>query len=93
MSTFEEKPDFGGGRATSNIASKSNLTGQQARVLEALCQQPMSAAELQWELRIAHAPAAIRYLRRRGFCIALEQHPHPCRPGKWIKRYRLAGEG
>jgi hypothetical protein len=50
----------------------------------------MSAAELQWQLKIAHAPAAVRELRQKGYCITSERHPWPGRPGKWIRRYCLA---
>ncbi|PXX97358.1 helix-turn-helix domain-containing protein [Halomonas sp. LBP4] len=83
------------GQAGANSNSKAQIdpTSHMGRVLAALQQGPMSAAELQWGLRIAHAPAAVRDLRRKGIRIDGRDHPHPSRPGEKIKRYHLVGEG
>ncbi|XGA78584.1 hypothetical protein OR573_08575 [Halomonas sp. CH40] len=62
---------------------------QQCMVLELLRRQPMSAAELQWELPIADARAVVRDLRAKGYDIQTEIHPHPGEPKRRIKRYRL----
>ncbi|WP_141246995.1 helix-turn-helix domain-containing protein [Halomonas salipaludis] len=77
-------------RANSNITSQVEPATHAGRVLVALRAGPQSAAELQRNLEIAHAPAAVRELRQKGFSIVSERHPWPGRPGKWIKRYRLA---
>ncbi len=89
MSEPMKKPDRGGSQAISKSLAKPDTTTQAGQVLEALERQPMSAAELQWGLRIAHAPAAVRDLRKKGYSIVTEWHPHPSRPGKRVKRYRL----
>lgn len=89
MSTDMERPGLGEGRVNSNTTAKPHPSTQGGRVLHALRQQPMSAAELQWRLKIAHAPAVVRDLRRKGFPIVTERYPHPSRPRETIKRYRL----
>lgn len=81
------------GQAPSNTTHTVDPTTHAGRVLQALRERPMSAAELQWKLSIAHAPAAVRELRQKGISIDSERHPWPGRPGKWIKRYRLASQG
>ncbi|MCL7940696.1 helix-turn-helix domain-containing protein [Halomonas sp. ATCH28] len=72
---------------------KINPTSQKGRVLLALSERAKSSAELQWELRIAHAPSVIRDLRKAGIHIVSESHPWPSRPGKTISRYRLMAGG
>ncbi|WP_110647549.1 helix-turn-helix domain-containing protein [Salinicola peritrichatus] len=89
MRVETKKPGLSPGRAHSNTVAELDPTTQTGRVLEALRRHPMSAAELQWDLRIAHAPAAIRDLRNRGFTIVTEWHPQPAKPKAKIKRYRL----
>lgn len=79
-------------RANSKITSQIDPITHAGRVLAALREGPQSAAELQWGLHIAHAPAAVRELRQKGFSIVTERHPWPGRPGKWIRRYFLVEE-
>ncbi|PRY70991.1 helix-turn-helix domain-containing protein [Halomonas ventosae] len=95
MTTDMKRPDLEGGRAESNADSTSckvNPSTHQARVLQALQARPMSAAELQWELRIAHAPSVVRELVAKGYRIGKDDFPNPnpdsrCRT---IQRYCLA---
>lgn len=91
MSTDMKKPAPARGRANSNTTAKLDPTTQQWRVLQALRDRPMSAAELQWELRIAHAPSVVRELIAKGIPVKTLDYPNPnpdtrC---KVIRRYCL----
>lgn len=90
MSPRKEKPSLGGGRAISNNSCHIKPNTQQASVLEALRQRPLSAAELQWLLPVADARAVVRDLKAKGFSITTQKHPDPNRPGRRIQRYHLA---
>lgn len=94
MTTDMKKPGLVGGRGDRDADSTSckvNPSTQQGMVLSALRRQPMSAAELQWDLPIADARAVVRDLIAKGFRIEKHDHPNPdlaarCRK---IRRYHL----
>lgn len=82
--------DRGEGGAGSTIC-KVNPSTQQGMVLSALRRQPMSAAELEWDLPIADARAVVRDLKKKGYRIEPHDYPNPdlaarCRK---IRRYHL----
>lgn len=88
MAIQKKGPGFGESKGQSiHFTNSVDPNTQAGRVLHALRQQPMSAAEIQWGLRIAHAPAAVRYLRARGYQITSVKHPRPS--GQPIQRYHL----
>lgn len=90
MSTDMKKPAPARGQANPNNSCHIKPNSQQALVLEALRQRPLSAAELQWMLPVADARAVVKALKGKGIPITTHKHPDPNRPGRRIQRYHLA---
>ena len=94
MTADMKRPGLGQGRVDGNAGSatsKVKPSTQCGMVLSALRRQPMSAAELQWQLPIADARAVVRDLINKGYRIEKHDHPNPdlasrCRK---IRRYHL----